>query len=234
MKGDNAKLGNIECEERGLFPEEVQALISSPHQFLRSETARAVQKSNMHELLIRLLYDTWAREDEIRMVKVKDIDKDQRLIRLRNTKKRTVKRTSEEIVTERKIRVVDFSKETKKLLVQYLQGKKTGYLFEGQERKPISLKTIRNIIHRYAEAVGIQRTIGWTKDGRQKRLVHPHALREAGEAFAIIMGGMDRETAAAKAGHGLRVQEKYYMKYHAVRARIASDEARRRLKKRFV
>ena len=230
--GKNSNLPVI--EQRGLFPAEINALIKAPHHFLTIHTKQAVKRADMHELLIRLIFDTWAREDEIRMVRVEDIDIENRLLTLKNTKFHIVKRTEEgEYITDNEPRTVDFSEDTKKLLIRYLEGRRTGFLFRGHKKRAISTRTIRYIVNQYSQKLGIQRIVGKTKDGRNKYLLHPHAIREAGEAFSILLSNMDRKTAAIKAGHSMRVQEKYYTRYHAVRARIASDKARRTLQEQF-
>ena len=95
---------------------------------------------------------------------------------------------------------------------------------------PIPMKTMRDVVHRYAVQIGIQRVVGFDKNSNPKYLVHPHALREAGEAYAIIFGNMDRKVAAMKAGHSERVQEQYYVKYNVVREMLASEQARRNMR----
>ena len=54
-------------------------------------------------------------------------------------------------------------------------------------------------------------------------LITPKAFREAGEAYAI-MSGMDRETAARRAGHSVEVQKRNYTKYGEIRARDLADK----------
>ena len=222
-----------QCEDRGLFPEEITALLEAPKMFLTRNTAATIRKRDMHRLILHLLHDTWARENEVVNIRVEDIDLDQRLITLRITKAHIVGSSEGVYFTKSEVRTVDFSEKTKGLILSHLRGRKKGYLLTGHKGRKLSTRTIRHIVSVYAQRLGIQRIVGWTKDGRPKYLVHPHSLREAGEAYAILFGGMDRATAAMKAGHSERVQKKYYTRYHAVRARMASDQSRRMLQEQF-
>ncbi len=221
------------CEDRGLFPEEITALLEAPRVFHTKNTEAAIRKRDMHLLVLHLLHDAWMRENELVNVRIEDIDLARRLINLKITKAHIVGRTDEGYITKSEPRTVDFSEKTKALILSHLRGRKKGYLLRGQKGRKLSTRTVRHLVNDYARRLGIQRVVGSTKDGRPKYLVHPHALREAGEAYSILFGGMDRRTAARKSGHGMRVQEMYYTRYHAVRARMASDQARRTLQERF-
>lgn len=217
-------------EDRGLFIEEIRGLLNAPYELLSKNTAHAVHRAGKDALILKLLYDTWARVNELVNVKINDIDISSRVIQLRVTKGKTRRKGNGEYETTIEERGVDFSPDTKHLILQHLKGRTQGYLLPGRQGidTHITTRAVRRMIYKYAEKIRIQRIVGQDKNGNPKYLIHPHSLREAGEMYAII-GGMDRVTAARKAGHSVEVQEKHYAKYHAVRARIEADLARERL-----
>lgn len=227
---ENLKLGK---NSRGLYPEEVQALIQAPHKF-RKKTPRAIEKADVHQLVILLLWDTWARETELCHIRIEDIDLPNRIITLQHTKKKVMSRQDGEITTERIPRQVTFSEEAARLIERVIAHRgRCGYLFTGQRGKRLSSRSVRALIGRYARLTDIQKITGREKGGRSRYLVHPHAIREAGEAYAVLMGGMNRRTAARKAGHSTATQERYYLKYDIIRQRMEADKAHQELQAKF-
>ena len=79
------------------------------------------------------------------------------------------------------------------------------------------------MVHTYAVKLGIQKIVGYDSQKKPRFLITPKAFREAGEAYAI-MSGMDRETAARRAGHSVEVQKRNYTKYDKIRARDLADK----------
>ncbi len=63
----------------------------------------------------------------------------------------------------------------------------------------------------YAKKAGIQKVIGYTRNGREVRLVTCKALREAGERHTDVAGA-DRDATARIAGHTVTTKERHYKK----------------------
>ena len=233
QKDKSGKKTNIpEGEDRGLYPEEVAAVIKAPHMF-RKKTSKAIERADMHQLVLLLIWDTWARETELCHIKIEHIDLDNRILTLHKTKAVVVGKADNKFVREGRPRMVSFSEEAG-LLIERVKGtRKRGYLFKGQNDKRLSTRAVRHIVGNYAVLTGIQRITGYDKGGRPRYLVHAHALREAGEAYAILIGKMSKKTAAKKAGHSTEIQERYYTKYDIIRERMEADIARQELQAKF-
>jgi len=217
-------------DNRGLYPEEIKALLNAPYKFMKGTSSNVVRKASEDALLLKLLYDTWARVNELVNVKVGHIDFSNRMMELRVTKAKTRRIDNGEYESEAVKRTVDFSDESKFMILRHLDGRKTGYLFPGREGTYThkTTRAVRDMIYKYAGRLGIQKEIGKDKNGHPKYLIHPHSLREAGECYAIIHG-MKEDTAAKRAGHTVDVQKRHYRKYDAVRARIEMDLSREQL-----
>ena len=219
-------------EDRGLYREEIGVLISAPHLF-RKKTSAAIRKADLHQLVLLLLWDTWVRETELCYIKIEHIDLENRTITLHKTKAHIIGKEDGEFITESKPRKVSFSQEAATLIERVTVGRKRGYLFIGQSSKRLSSRTVRHIVNTYAELTGIQRITGYYKNGKPRYLVHAHAIREAGEAYSVLMGGMNERTAARKAGHSMETQKRYYLKYDIIRQRMEADKARKKLQAQF-
>lgn len=167
------------------------------------------------EVLIRMLYETWARVSELLKVDVRDIDFDNCSIRIRHPKGRAVFRIEEgkriHVDTVHRQRQVFFGDYTRDLVIRYLQGRKRGPLIANGKKKRLSTRQAERIVDRLARSAGIQKVIGYNKKGREIRLVTCKALREAGERHTDIAGA-DRDATARVAGHTVQTKEKYYKK----------------------
>ena len=215
-KGKLGKKSNgvPETTDRGLYREEIKAMRSAPLSILRPHpTQSMLSKARRNELLLRLLWNTWARLDELLSVQIEHIDIAQRTILLTMTK-RKVLRHGEPAVREE--RTVSFSEETKPKLVDFIGTRRKGSLFS------INQRAARVLVNGYAMKLGIQTIVGYDANKRPRYLITPKAFREAGEAYAV-MEGMDREMAAKRAGHTVAVQQRNYTKYDAIRARDIVD-----------
>ena len=220
-----AKLGSSDkttglphTTNRGIYKAEIGTMLTAPFDTLpKNPSANQVEKSERDHLLLILLWETWARENELLSVDVEDIDLENRTILLRNTKRKV----NHGIVE----RTTDFSEDAKRKIIKYLKGRKTGPLFLGKEGKRLSTRGLRYVVTTYAVKAGVQKVVGYDSQGSPRYLITPKAFREAGEAYAI-MEGMDRQTAARRAGHTVDVQEKNYTKYDEIRARDLADKHR--------
>ena len=201
--------------QRGLTVEECIAICSAPRRLPTNATKFQIWKASRDELLIRLLYETWARVRELIMVDIKDVDFDNRSILIRHPKSRAVFKTKDgrrvHIDTVRQQRHVFFGEYTRDLMIRHLQRRRRGPLIVNTKRKRLSTRQAERIVDRHAKTAGIQRVVGHTKNGREIRLVSPKSLRESGERHTDIAGA-DRDATARIAGHTVRTKEKHYKK----------------------
>ena len=233
QKKQNGKNINIpKGEDRGLMLWEITALVKAPHRF-RKKTPTAIRKADTHQLIISLLYDTWARENELCHIRIEHIDLTNRIITLHTTKAYITGKVNDRFVTESKPRKVTFSQDTGTLIERIIIERKRGYLFTGHNGRMLSSRTVRHIIDHYARLLGIQKVTGYDRNGRPHYLVHAHAIREAGEAHAVLLGEMNKQTASKKAGHSIKTTQKYYLKYDIIRQRMEADKARQKLEVQF-
>jgi len=165
------------------------------------------------EVLVRLLYETWARIGELLEVEIQDVDFEHSAILIAHPKGKAVfkiidgKRVHMETIHPQ--RWVFFSEYTRTLIIRFLRGRKKGHLTVNSKGKKLSKREAERIVDHYAKSAGIQRILGHTKIGREIRLVTCKALREAGERHTDEAGG-DRDATARIAGHTVRTKETYY------------------------
>lgn len=200
-------------EVRGLTVEECLRLCRAPRELSPAATKFQIWKHLRDEILIRLLYETWARVGELLRVDVSDIDFDHCSILIRHPKGRAVFKVVDgrriHVDTVHQERIVFFSDHTRDLVIRYMEGRKKGPLIAKDRRKRLSTRQAERIVNRYAKAAGIQKVMGLNKRAREIRLVTCKALREAGERHTDIAGA-DRDATARIAGHTVRTKEKYY------------------------
>jgi integrase len=162
-----------------------------------------------------LLYETWARINELLHVNIEDIDFNECAIRIKFPKGKAVfkvidgKRTH--IDTVYQPRWVFFSEDTRDLIIRYLEGRKKGPLILSNRKRRLSTREAERIVNHFAEVAGIQKVIGYRSDNKVIRLVTCKSLREAGERHTDIAGA-DRDATARIAGHTVRTKEAYYKK----------------------
>ena len=202
-------------EPRGLTVQECANLCMAPRRLRSDATKFQIWKALRDELLVRLLYETFARVSELLKVDVRDIDFENTSILIRHPKGRAVFRIEDErrihVDTVYQQRQVFFGDYSRDLIIRYLQRRKRGPLITNSRRKRLSTRQAERIVDRYARAAGIQRVIGYNKKGREIRLTTCKSLRESGERHTDIAGG-DRDATARIAGHTVRTKEKYYKK----------------------
>ncbi|MEE9116768.1 MAG: tyrosine-type recombinase/integrase [Thermoplasmata archaeon] len=200
---------------RGLTLAECRALVEAPRKLPTNATKFRIWKAARDELLIRLLYESWSRVRELIMVDVKDIDFENCSIVIRHPKGRAVFKVKGgrrvHVDTVHQQRQVFFGQYTRDLMIRHLQRRKRGPLIINSKRKRLSTRQAERIVDRYAREAGIQRVVGYTKNGREIRLVSPKSLREAGERHTDVAGA-DRDATARIAGHTVRTKEKHYKK----------------------
>ena len=201
--------------DRGLTLPECRDLVEAPRVLPTNATKFQIWRASRDELLIRLLYESWARVRELIMVDVKDVDFDNCSILVRHPKGRAVFQIHEgrriHVDTVHRQRQVFFSDYTRDLMIRYLQRRKRGSLIANSRKKRLSTRQAERVVDRHARSAGIQRVVGYNKKGREIRLVTCKALREAGERHTDVAGA-DRDATARIAGHTVRTKELYYKK----------------------
>ncbi len=200
---------------RGLMLDECLRLSEQPRKLPPKATKFQLWKHLRDEVLIRLLYETFARVSELLHVGIEDIDFEQRAIIITHPKGKAVFSVVDgkrkHVDTRYEQRWVFFGDETRNLIIRYLAGRKKGHLITGHKGKKLSTRQAERIVDRYAGKAGIQNVIGYTRNGREVRLVTCKALREAGERHTDVAGA-DRDATARIAGHTVTTKERHYKK----------------------
>jgi integrase/recombinase XerD len=150
-------------------------VVLSPEEVIRLIGAAS---SLMHRTILMLLYATGIRRAELRWLKVGDIDSQRMVIHIEEGK-------------GRRDRDIPMTPIVLKLLREYwLQTKSRVYMFPSPlvPEKPISSKTVWNVVHEAAVSAGLTKRIG------------PHTLRHS---FAThhIEGGTDLVVLQSLLGH---------------------------------
>jgi integrase len=207
---------------RGLTIDECLALCKAPRKLQVNATKYQIWKHIRDEILIRLLYETWARISELLEVKIEDVDFSECAIHIKYPKGKSIfkiiddKRTH--IDTVYQPRWVYFCDATRDLLIRYLEGRNKGHLITNGRRRKLSTREAERIVNHFAEVAGIQKVIGYRSDNKVIRLVTCKSLREAGERHTDIAGA-DRDATARIAGHTVRTKESFYKKGNFVEDR---------------
>jgi len=200
---------------RGLTVDECLRLCKEPRRLPVNPTPFQLWKSLRDEVLIRLIYETWARISELLQVKVSDVDFEHCAIQITHPKGKAVFKMVDgkrkHVGTVYRKRWVFFGEESKNLLVRHLGRRGRGPLVANSRGKRLSTRQAERIVDLYARRAAIQQVIGHTKNGREVKMVTCKALREAGERHTDTAGG-DRDATARIAGHTVRTKEKYYKK----------------------
>lgn len=145
-----------------------------------------------HELIIKVLLNTGVRNTELRMITIQDIDFHNRSLSFISLKKRKgIKHTKPYDQMRRKdfvnypTKTIPVSADLIKDIKQYLKVyRPSKYIFVNRAGQPLTIKGINDIVSKYAEKSGIQKTFNITQTegqhiGRQtkQKLVTPHTLR---------------------------------------------------------
>jgi integrase len=208
---------SIKVEEisRGLTVEECLSLCKAPSKLPLNATRFQMWNHLRDGLLVRLIYETWARIAELLKVEIQDVDFEQCAIYIKHPKSKAIFKKIEgvrtHVETVYSCRWVFFSDYTRDLLIRYLEGRKKGYLILSNRGKALSTRQAERIVDHYAKMIGIQKVIGYTSNGREVHLVTCKAMREAGERHTDVSGG-DRDITARIAGHTVETKEAYYKK----------------------
>lgn len=200
---------------RGLTINECLELTKAPRKLPVNTTKFQLWKHLRDEILIRLLYETWARINELLNVNIEDIDFNECAIHIKFPKGKSIfkiiegKRTHVDTIYQP--RWVYFGEDSRDLIIRYLDRRNRGPLITNSRGRKLSTREAERIVNTYAEICGIQKVIGYSKANSVIRLVTCKSLREAGERHADICGA-DRDATARIAGHTVRTKESHYKK----------------------
>lgn len=167
------------------------------------------------KLIIRLLHDSGCRVGELCLMKIEDIDFDNRFIRIpaENTK----------IHEGRTVRVnADLLNDLKGYLS--LQKRKEGFLFQSRQGGHLTTRRIQQMLDRYSEKAGIQQFYGTDSQGRRLRKVTPHTLRHT-HVVDALMNKIPITAVQLQVGHKRLTTTQIYSKLAPEQVREAYDRA---------
>jgi integrase/recombinase XerD len=158
-----------------------------------NELAEAT-KTLRNELIVRLLFQTGCRVSELCHIRVKDIDPEERSIKIRGKgrKNRTV-----------------YYQETLDLLMDVwiteereavYHSEDSAYLFPTSYAEKITRQTVNEIVRDTAEVAGLQDVYGTNTDGRRLHSTTAHTLRHS-FAMSALDRGWDVYTLSQALGH---------------------------------
>ena len=160
-----------------------------------------------NELLIRLMFQTGIRTKELRNIRIQDLDRNNRSIKVEDAK-------------SNKYRTV-FYNDLEPWLSQWLdQGYRDSlrpasdspYLFITNRKERFSINTASRVITEAADNAEIQETMYEDNNGGERKRITPHALRH-GFARSCVKDGMDISYLKELMGHENLDVTKQYLKF---------------------
>jgi len=201
---------NKEEDIRYISQEEYQQLLDSTHK-------------TRNELIIRLLWNTGIRAEEARNIRISDINRDNRHIKIRETK--TQKDTTSK-------RDVYYTRSFKPILRKWLdKGGRDAYLGVDDEEQYLLVskqapkmrtERISDVVRERAEEAGTQETVYTDQRGRERRKVTPHALRHS-YAVHRVRNGMPIVYLQDLLGHSEIDITRKYLQFKKEDLKEASD-----------
>lgn len=180
---------------------EVEKLINAVACNLVEDTIAKKTMKLRNKLILALLYSSGLRISELVTLITKDIDLDERTMRIRGKGE--------------KDRIVLFDNKAKNLIEEYLQFKKsdTDYLFLNRFNKPLTPRYVQMMIKKYAEIAGI------------KKKVTPHILRHS-FATHLLKNGVDIRVIQQLLGHSNLSTTQIYTSVDMETLKSVYDKAR--------
>ncbi|MDR2966598.1 MAG: tyrosine-type recombinase/integrase [Methanobacteriaceae archaeon] len=180
---------------------EVENLINAVDCNATEDTLAKKTMKLRNKLILALLYSSGLRISELVTLITKDIDLDERTMRIRGKGE--------------KDRIVLFDNEVKKLIILYLEFKKTDtdYLFLNRFNKPLTPRYIQIMIKKYAKTAGI------------KKKVTPHILRHS-FATHLLKNGVDIRVIQQLLGHSNLSTTQIYTSVDMETLKTVYDKAR--------
>ena len=180
---------------------EVENLINAVDCYVAEDTITKKTMKLRNKLILALLYSSGLRISELVTLITKDIDLDERTMRIRGKGE--------------KDRIVLFDSKAKKLIEEYLEFKEsnTDYLFLNRFNKPLTSRYVQMMIKNYAEIAGI------------KKKVTPHILRHS-FATHLLKNGVDIRVIQQLLGHSNLSTTQIYTSVDMETLKSVYDKAR--------
>jgi integrase/recombinase XerD len=158
-----------------------------------------------NELIIKLMLQTACRRGEVRHIRLQDIDRDTRKIRVYGEK------TDD-------YRVVRYQSRLKPLMAQWIDvdrnayavAEKSPYLFPSRQSEQISTDRLNNIVTQSARNAGIQEVLDHNAAGQPIHRITCHALRSTA-LTRLLNEGMSTRHLQQYAGHSKVSQTEEYL-----------------------
>lgn len=192
---DSKERGHVESEEiQYLSKEEVEQLV-----------ANVTPPKLRNRLLIRLLFQTGMRANEVTRVRLRDIDRDEHSIKAYS------KKTGD-------TRTVYYQESLDFLLDEWLDGgyrdsfqyaKDSEYLFVTRRDGKMRDEQVNEVVRKAADRAGIQEVIYTDKNGNPRHRVTGHILRHSHAVYSLKCG-IDLRRLQIHMGHeSLKMTEEY-------------------------
>lgn len=180
---------------------EVENLINAVDCDVAEDTITKKTMKLRNKLILALLYSSGLRISELVTLITKDIDLDDRTMRIRGKGE--------------KDRIVLFDSKAKELIEEYLEFKEsaTDYLFLNRFNKPLTPRYVQMMIKNYAEIAGI------------KKKVTPHILRHS-FATHLLKNGVDIRVIQQLLGHSNLSTTQIYTSVDMETLKSVYDKAR--------
>ena len=171
------------------------------HDLKEGDTPFKQKSKRRDKVILTLLYSTGLRISELVKLLKRDIDFDERTIRVRGKGD--------------KDRIVLFDEHTKELLLAYLEEDKhkSEYIFINKNGNPLTPRYVQMMIKKYAEAAGI------------KKKVTPHVLRHS-FATHLLKNGVDIRVIQQLLGHSSLSTTQIYTSVDMDTIKSVYDQAR--------
>ena len=185
---------------KSLNEKEVQDLISAVD-WQSEETPNKRRSKIRDKVILALLYSTGLRISELTGLISRDIDFEERTIRVRGKGE--------------KDRIVLFDEKTRDLLMEYLDLRQSDseYLFVNRQDNKLSTRYVQIMIKKYADKAGI------------KKKVTPHVLRHS-FATHLLKNGVDIRVIQQLLGHSSLATTQIYTSVDMDTIKILYDNAR--------
>jgi len=130
------------------------------------------------QLIMKIFFATFCRSNELRQIRISDINFSRGNIKFRAETTKT-----------KKPRIAVIPKELVEDIKSFIgKNKEDRYLFETRQSELISNKRIQQIIRKYADDIGINTIYNVSKDNRKLSSVTPHTLRHSAIIHALDKG----------------------------------------------
>lgn len=165
-----------------------------------------------NELILRTMFVLGLREGEVASIKVNDIDREERSLRVKNLKRgpnqrayRTVYWHDSEFDTLLSL-WLDSNREA------FSTARESPYLFVSVQNPKIHPTRVNKVVNEAAKAAGIQETYYVDKNGQERRKWTSHALRH-GHAVYALKSNVDVRSVQLQLGHSKLEMTMRYLQF---------------------